>query len=219
MITLEHVNKTYEEDGNVALSDLSLHIDRGEFVALIGLSGSGKTTLLNLLMKVIEPTSGKIYVAGKDLSTIKTSKIPFYRRSLGVVFQDYRLIPEETAYDNVGHAMLAAGGRRKDMINRVSSVFSLLGITDLHNRYPNQMSGGQCQKVCMARALINRPQILLCDEPTGNLDPEASEEIFRLLQLIQRQGITVVVATHDVTRATKIGARIINLDSIKEEES
>jgi len=211
MITLEHVSKTYETETVPVLEDMNLHVDRGEFVSIVGLSGSGKTTLINILMKVTSPSSGKVYVAGRDLSSIRNGKIPYYRRTLGVVFQDYKLIEDKTAYENVCHAMLAVGGRRKDMVSRVTSIFSLLGITELHNRLPSQMSGGQCQKVCMARALINRPQILLCDEPTGNLDPESSAEIFRLLKIVQQQGITVVVATHDIKLAEEIGARIIRL--------
>jgi len=212
MITLEHVSKKYETECVSGLEDFNLHIDRGEFVAIVGPSGSGKTTLINILLKVIEPSSGKVFVAGKDISSIQGKKIPFYRRTIGVVFQDYKLNPEETAYDNVCDAMLATGGRYKDMDGRVCSFFSLLGIAELHDRFPSEMSGGQCQKVCMARALINRPQILLCDEPTGNLDPESSAEIFGLLKLIQRQGVTIVVATHDIKQAEEIGARIINLD-------
>jgi len=212
MITFEHVSKTYDKADNPVLKDLNFHIDRGEFVAIVGPSGCGKTTLINMLMKVIDPSSGRIIVAGRDITSIKRSMIPYYRRTLGVVFQDYKLIEEKNAYDNVGYAMMATGGRTKDMVSRISSIFSLLGITELHNRVPSKLSGGECQKVCMARALINRPQILLCDEPTGNLDPISSAEIFRLLKIIQQQGITVVVATHDIKLAEEIGARIINLN-------
>lgn len=212
-ISISNATKIYDETQTVALKDFSLEIEMGEFVAVVGTSGVGKTTLLKLILKETELTSGQIRVMGKDIQKIPREKIPFYRRQLGVIFQDYRLIPYETAYNNVKIAMLATGGRKKDVVNRISGIFSMLGIDKLHKRFPKEMSGGECQKVCMARALVNRPSILLADEPTGNLDPNSSEEIFRLLQLINRQGTTVLLVTHDVERLKDISCRVIELNN------
>lgn len=210
-ISISKVTKVYEETGTVALKDFSLEVEMGEFVAVTGASGVGKTTLLKLLLKETEPTSGQIRVLGKDIQKITGKDIPLYRRQLGVIFQDYRLIPYENAYNNIKIAMLATGGRKKDTVSRISGIFRMLGIDRLHKRFPKEMSGGECQKVCMARALVNRPSILLADEPTGNLDPDSSEEIFRLMELVNQQGTTVLLVTHDVERLKSISCRVIEL--------
>ena len=165
-----------------------------------------------MLLKEIEPESGTIYVDGKDISKIKRSEIPYYRRGIGVLFQDFRLIQEESVYDNLVNAILATGGSGKEANNKIVNVLTMLGIDNLHKRYPKEMSGGEQQKVCLARAIINHPKILLVDEPTGNLDPNASKEINALLDVINGQGITVVMATHDLSAAEMPGRRHVNLD-------
>jgi len=213
MVDFINVSKKYDDQKESVFENFNLHVDRGEMVALTGSSGIGKTTLITLLLKEIEPSSGEILVDGKKLSKINYRKIPFYRRQIGVIFQDYRLVPGLTAYENVKLAMLAAdtwSGKQSEM-KRISSIFSMLGIAALHNKKPAQMSGGEQQKVCMARAIVNYPLLLLADEPTGNLDPKSSEEIFNLLKIINQQGITVILSTHDVERAEKLGCRNVKL--------
>ncbi len=212
MIDFIDVSKKYNDDEDFVFEHFNLHINRGEIVAFTGTSGIGKTTLINLLLKDIEPTSGEIIVDDKPLGKIKERRLPYYRRDLGVIFQDFRLIPELTAYENVRMAMIGAGGWNKNGLKRISSIFSMLGITRLHNKKPSEMSGGEQQKVCMARAIVNYPRILLADEPTGNLDPKSSEEIFALLKIINNQGITVIVSTHDHERLKDTNWRVIELN-------
>lgn len=211
MIKYEHVGKTYDEPYCEAVKDFSLWIKPGEFYAMTGESGSGKTTLLELIMKEIEPTNGKVIVDGKDISLIKKGELPMYRRSLGMIFQDFRLIPDINAFENVRLAMILADGNMKTSHHRVTSVFSMLGITHLHKKLPREMSGGEQQKVCLARAIVNQPRILLCDEPTGNLDPKASDGIFELLKLINMQGVTILLATHDIERVNALGVKLVEL--------
>ncbi len=212
MIDFIDVSKKYTDESDYVFEHFNLHIDRGEIVAFIGESGIGKTTLINLLLKDIEPTSGEIIVDGKDIAKIRVRRLPYYRRELGVIFQDFRLVPELTAYENVRMAMIGAGGWNKNSLKRISSIFSMLGIARLHNKRPDEMSGGEQQKVCMARAIVNYPRILLADEPTGNLDPKSSEEIFNLLKIINNQGITVIVSTHDQERLKGTNWRVIELN-------
>ena len=214
MISFSHVSKEYqtEDKVNKVYEDFCEEIKDGEFVVLTGESGCGKTTLIKMLLKEIEPESGTIYVDGKDISKIKRSEIPYYRRGIGVLFQDFRLIQEESVYDNLVNAILATGGSGKEANNKIVNVLTMLGIDNLHKRYPKEMSGGEQQKVCLARAIINHPKILLVDEPTGNLDPNASKEINALLDVINGQGITVVMATHDLSAAEMPGRRHVNLD-------
>lgn len=212
MIDFIDVSKRYNEDDGYVFEHFNLHIERGEMVALIGTSGIGKTTLLNMLLKDIEPTSGEIMVDDVKLSKLRGRRVPYYRRELGVIFQDYKLIPELTAYENVQMAMIGAGGWNKNGYKRISSIFSMLGIARLHNKKPDEMSGGEQQKICLARAIVNFPRILIADEPTGNLDPKSSDEIFALLRLINNQGITVIVSTHDYERIMDTGWRVIELN-------
>lgn len=212
MIDFINVSKKYEGEEEYVFENFNLHINRGELVAFTGSSGIGKTTLINLLLKDIEPSSGEIMVDGKKLSQIKRSKTPYYRRQMGVVFQDYKLMPEMTAYENVRAAMVGVGAwNSKSGVKRIGSIFSMLGIANLHNKKPEQMSGGEKQKICMARAIVNYPRILVADEPTGNLDPAASEEIFQLLKIINLQGITVVLSTHDVELVERMNWKRIEL--------
>lgn len=214
MISFSHVSKEYTTEDNInrVYDDFCEEIQDGEFVVLTGESGCGKTTLIKMLLKEIEPESGTIYVDGKDISKIRKNEIPYYRRGIGVLFQDFRLIQEESVYDNLVNAILATGGSGKDANTKIVNVLTMLGIDGLHKRFPREMSGGEQQKVCLARAIINHPKILLVDEPTGNLDPDASQEINRLLDVIHDQGVTVVMATHDLSAADKPGRRHVNLD-------
>ena len=211
MIMCRHVSKTYEDNQCTALQNVNLEIADGEFVLLTGNSGCGKTTLLRLMLKELEPTSGEIWVNERNLADVRPAEVPYYRRSLGVVFQDFKLFEKKTVYENINIARIVAGGRRKDAGIKISSLLAMLGIQQLHKRYPSQLSGGEKQKVCLARAIVNHPTILLADEPTGNLDPKASEEIMQLFGLIHKQGTTVVVATHDPESAEGLYDREIRL--------
>ncbi len=217
MISFSHVTKEYEtEDGRTSVyRDFSEEIADGEFVIITGESGSGKTTLLKMLLKETEPESGQIFVDGKNIAEIKRRDIPYYRRSIGVIFQDFRLIQNESVYDNLVSAILATGGSHREAEQKIVNVLTMLGIDFLHKRFPREMSGGEQQKVCLARAIINNPKILLVDEPTGNLDPASSAEIMRLLDVVNAQGITVLMATHDIAAADKAGRRRIDLDRLK----
>lgn len=205
MIRFENVTKTYNENDPPVFSNLTFQVERGEMLAITGESGSGKTTLLSLILRENNVSSGHIWVAGEDITTLPQREIPFYRRRIGAVFQDFKLMQDLTAYENVKLALMMAGGREKDALNKITSVFTMLGIRDLHSKKPTQMSGGQQQKVCMARAIVNQPNVLLCDEPTGNLDPQSSEEIFKLLNLIHLRGITVLLASHDIDAIHRLG--------------
>ena len=216
MIVFDKVTKEYlTEDGRISVyRDFSEEIADGEFVVLTGESGSGKTTLIKMLLKETEPDSGRILVDTEDLSTIQHRMIPFYRREIGVIFQDFKLIQSESVYDNLASALLATGGSHKEINAKIVNVLTMLGIDSLHKRFPRQMSGGEQQKVCLARAIINNPKLLLVDEPTGNLDPASTAEINRLLDIVNGQGITIVMATHDISAAMKEGRRRIDLDSL-----
>ncbi len=217
MISFSHVTKEYQtEDGKIEVyEDFSEEIADGEFVVITGESGSGKTTLLKMLLKETEPEKGQIFVDGRNIADIKRKEIPYYRRSIGVIFQDFRLIQNESVYDNLVSAILATGGSHKEAEQKIVNVLTMLGIDFLHKRFPREMSGGEQQKVCLARAIINNPKILLVDEPTGNLDPASSAEIMRLLDVVNAQGITVLMATHDIAAADKSGRRRIDLDRRK----
>ncbi len=211
MIRFAHVNKDYiTEEGTVGVyRDFCAEIEDGEFVLLTGKSGSGKTTLLKMILKEIEPESGEIFVNGQDLRKLQRREIPYYRRSIGVVFQDFRLMNEETVYDNLRSAILATGGSGASAEKKITDVLKMLGIDHLHKRFPNELSGGEKQKVCLARAVINHPKLLLADEPTGNLDPDSSAEVLRLFSIIHQRGTTVVMATNDpYVIDRKIGRRI-----------
>jgi cell division transport system ATP-binding protein len=210
IIELAGVAKRFQ-GGDVALDGVSFSVAPGEFVFLVGASGSGKSTTMRLLIKETEPTEGAVRVAGRDLTTIPRKKVPFYRRNLGVVFQDYKLLPNRTVYDNVAYALQVTGGTRREIRQKVPDILRLTGLaTKLHN-YPDQLSGGEQQRVSVARAFVNHPPLLLADEPTGNLDPETSIGIMQLLYRINRTGTTVLVATHDVAMVDKMRRRVIEL--------
>ena len=210
VIEFRSVSKLYAA-GDIGLDHASFSIDRGEFVFLVGATGSGKSTVMRLLIKEIEPTEGVIRVAGRNLAAIKRSRIPFYRRNVGVVFQDFKLLPNRTVYDNVAYALQVTGHSRKGIRAKVPDILRLTGLsTKLHN-YPDQLSGGEQQRVSIARAFVNHPPLLLADEPTGNLDPETSIDIMRLLYRINRTGTTVVVATHDQAMVDKMRRRVLEL--------
>ena len=219
MITLSHINHSYEtEEGKLEVfNDLNALIEDDEFIFLTGKSGSGKTTLLKMLLNEITPDSGDITVDGVNLRSLARRKKPYYRRSIGVLFQDFRLIPDVSVYDNLYAAILATGGSARDAEKKITYVLSMLGIDHLHKRHPQEISGGEKQKVCLARAVINHPKILLVDEPTGNLDPASSAEIMRLLDIIHRQKITIIMATHDQSVIENTDRRIIDLDNMNPE--
>ncbi len=214
MITISHIKYSYEDEiGDlVVYDDFSADIEDNEFIVLTGSSGSGKTTLLRMLLKEIEPVSGDIIIDGVNLKNIPRRKIPFYRREIGVLFQDFKLIPDLNVYDNLHTAILATGGSAKDAEAKITHVLTMLGIDHLHKRFPREMSGGEQQKVCLARAVINHPKLLLVDEPTGNLDPVSTQEILRLLDIIHDQKITIIMATHDLSALDSDHRRRIDLD-------
>jgi len=195
LIQFKNVTKVYP-NGLCALSNVSFTIANGEFVFVVGASGAGKTTLMKLLLKEIEPTSGSIIVDDIDLSSLKRKEIPYYRRKLGVVFQDFRLLLDRTAYENVAFAMEILGAPPREIRRRVPIVLNMVGLGAKAHAYPYQLSGGEQQRVAIARALVNNPSILIADEPTGNLDPATAMEIMRILSLINRRGTTVIMATH-----------------------
>jgi cell division transport system ATP-binding protein len=197
--------------GDIALERATFSITREEFVFLVGATGSGKSTLMRLLIKELEPTEGVIRVAGRDLAAVTRRRVPFFRRNLGVVFQDFKLLPSRTVYDNVAYALQVTGGTRKEIRQKVPDILRLTGLsTKLHN-YPDQLSGGEQQRVSIARAFVNHPPLLLADEPTGNLDPDTSIDIMRLLYRINRTGTTVLVATHDQAMVDKMRRRVLEL--------
>ena len=204
------VSKVYQ-GGDVALDQATFAVDRGEFVFLVGHTGSGKSTVMRLLIRELEPSAGAIRVAGRDLAEIGRRKVPYYRRNIGVVWQDFKLLPNRTVYDNVAYALQVTGGSRRQIRDKVPDILRLTGLaTKLHN-YPDQLSGGEQQRVSIARAFVNHPPLLLCDEPTGNLDPETSIGIMQLLYRINRTGTTVLVATHDHAMVDKMRRRVIEL--------
>jgi cell division transport system ATP-binding protein len=210
VIEFDRVTKHYE-GGDVGLDSATFEIQRGEFVFLVGQTGSGKSTVMRLLIKELEPTQGAIWVAGRLLTEIDRKKVPSYRRNLGVVFQDFKLLPNRTVYDNVAYALQVTGASRRKIRDQVPDILRLTGLsTKLHN-YPDQLSGGEQQRVSIARAFINHPALLLADEPTGNLDPETSIGIMQLLYRINRAGTTVLVATHDSAMVDKMRRRVIEL--------
>jgi cell division transport system ATP-binding protein len=211
MITLENVTKVYP--GNtVAVKDLDIEISKGEFVFLVGPSGSGKSTLIRLIMREEAPTNGDIWVAGKHASALPNWKVPHLRRSIGTVFQDFKLLPNKSVYENVAFAMEVTGKRSNVIRNQVPQVLKLVGLSSKADRLPRQLSGGEQQRVAVARAFVNRPLILLADEPTGNLDPGTSVGIMRILDRINRTGTTVVMATHDHAIVDAMQRRVVQLD-------
>jgi len=214
MIRLKHVSKDYGGD-KPALIDISINIDKGEFVFLVGPSGSGKSTFIRLLLREILPTRGDIYVSGQDINHLRSWKIPYLRRNIGCVFQDFKLLPNRTAFGNVAFA-LEVIGRSKYMIKKqVPEVLRLVGLEDKLDSYPGELSGGEQQRVSIARAFANRPPLLLADEPTGNLDPATSLGVMTLLNRINRTGTTVLIATHDREMVDSMRKRVIALENGK----
>ena len=208
MIDLENVKKSYAT-GVQALNGISLHIDRGEFVFIVGDSGSGKSTLIKLLLKELDPTCGTIKVNGINLNRMKPKAIPKYRRKLGVVFQDFRLLKDRNVYENVAFAQRVIITPTKQIRKNVPKMLSLVGLAEKYKAYPKEPSGGEQQRVALARALVNQPNILLADEPTGNLDPKNSKEIMKLLETINERGTTVVVVTHNQEIVDAMKKRVI----------
>ncbi len=211
MIRLQDVTKVYE-GGTIAARDVSLEIQKSEFVFLVGPSGSGKSTLIRLLLREEPVTRGTIWVAGKDVTKLPKWKIPFLRRSIGTVFQDFKLLPSKTVGENVAFALEVLGRPRSVIAPQVDQVLELVGLADKRARLPRQLSGGEQQRVSIARAFVNRPPIMLCDEPTGNLDPATSVGIMKLLDRINRTGTTVVMATHDHAIVDAMQRRVVALD-------
>jgi cell division transport system ATP-binding protein len=210
VIEFRGVSKNYGPT-NGGLETASFSIQRGEFVFLVGSTGSGKSTLMKLLIKEIEPTAGTIRVAGRDLSEITRKKVPYYRRNIGIVFQDFKLLPDRTVYDNVAYALQVTGSSRKEIRAKVPDILRLTGLATKLHSFPDQLSGGEQQRVAVARAFVNHPPLLLADEPTGNLDPETSVGIMQLLYRINRTGTTVLVATHDATMVDRMRRRVLEL--------
>ena len=214
MIEFTDVVKSYDQ-GNKALNGVSLQIQDGEFCFLVGPSGSGKSTIIKLITGELKPTSGTVHVNGYSLERIRKREIPYLRRTVGVVFQDFRLIEKMTVYENVAFAMRVVGAREKEIKERVPYVLELVGLENKENRHPNEMSGGEQQRLAIARALVNNPSMIIADEPTGNLDPERSFEIMALLQEINNLGTTVLVVTHDHKLVELFNKRVIVLDDGK----
>lgn len=212
MITFEDVTKFYPGQDRPALRNINLEIAKGEFVFLVGQSGSGKSTFLRLILREYRPTKGTLYVAGKNLSTLNQWKVPALRRQIGTVFQDFRLLPGKTVDENVAFAMQVIGKSTKEIRSVVPETLELVGLDGKEKRMPDELSGGEQQRVALARAFVNRPKILIADEPTGNLDPDTAVGIMKVLDRINRTGTTVVMATHDSTIVDQMRRRVIELD-------
>jgi len=211
MIRLENVTKTYRGAGASALAEVQLQIDRGEFVFLVGSSGSGKSSLLRLMLREEKPDSGDLFVLGENLRTLPQRRVASYRRKLGVVFQDFRLLPNKTVYQNIAFALQVIGKSRAFIETSVPDVLRLVGLEDKSSSFPAALSGGEQQRVAIARALVNRPELLLADEPTGNLDPDNSKEIMGLLSRINLSGTTIVMATHDRGIVDQMQRRVVEI--------
>jgi cell division transport system ATP-binding protein len=212
MIAFDAVTKVYEPSVE-ALRDVSFVIEKGEFVFVVGASGSGKSTLIRLLLKEIEPTGGRIIVGGRDLGRLRRSKVPSLRRNVGCVFQDFKLLPNRTSFENVAYALKVQGESRGTIRRKVPEVLGLVGLSHKANSYPDELSGGEQQRVSIARACVNSPPLLVCDEPTGNLDPDTSVGIMQLLYRINRAGTTILMVTHDREMVDKMRKRVIALEN------
>ncbi len=215
MIELKNISKTYRKTGVCALKDFNLTIEKGEFVFLIGATGAGKSSLMKLLLREEKPDEGQVFINGVDIVKLRGRQIPKFRRGIGVVFQDFRILPDRTVYENVAFAMQVVGAKTKTIKKIVPQVLSLVGLEDKANVKPDQLSGGEQQRVSMARALVNNPPLLIADEPTGNLDPETSEEIMDLLERINRLGTTVIVVTHAKELVNRMQKRVVTLEKGK----
>ncbi len=211
MLEFIEVNKVYKNDV-CALKDLSFKVEDGEFVFLIGASGAGKTSIIKMLLREIKPTTGEIIVDNVNIVKLRNRKIPQLRKTMGVVFQDFRLLEGKTVFDNIKYPLQILGVSKKEITKRVTEILELVGLSQRANSFPNQLSGGEQQRVCIARALINRPKYLIADEPTGNLDPNTSEEIMKLLLDVNAKGTTVIVSTHDRDIVNKLKKRVISMN-------
>ena len=211
IIALDDVSKQYQT-GVDALKHVTLQIKNGEFVFVVGKSGSGKSTFIKLLLKELDPTSGKLYIAGRLVNKLKRKQIPLYRRNIGVVFQDFRLLKDRTVFENIAFAQRIIGRSKREMIRNVTTMLTIVGLTDKADAYPNELSGGEQQRVAIARALVNQPTILLADEPTVNLDPQNAWEIMMLLQEVNKMGTTVVVVTHNNDIVDIMQKRVVTLN-------
>jgi len=212
MIHLTNVTKIYKQNNVVALENVSLDIERGEFVFLVGTSGSGKSTLMKLLMREELTTSGEIFVDGKNVVKLQQKEVPYLRRSLGVIFQDFRLLEDRTVYENIAFAMQVIEAPKQLMQKSVGAVFDIVGLSDKQKHFPSQLSGGEGQRVAIARAIVNDPKIVIADEPTGNLDPETGWDIMDIFQRINAAGTTIIMATHDREIVNHMYRRVIELD-------
>ena len=211
MLEFIEVNKIYNNDV-CALKDLSFKVEDGEFVFLIGASGAGKTSIIKMLLREIKPTSGEIIVDNVNIVKLRNRKIPQLRKTMGVVFQDFRLLEGKTVFDNIKYPLQILGVSKRVITKRVTEILDLVGLSDRANSFPNQLSGGEQQRVCIARALVNKPKYLIADEPTGNLDPNTSEGIMKLLLDVNAKGTTVIVSTHDRDIVNKLKKRVISMD-------
>jgi cell division transport system ATP-binding protein len=209
---MRRVTKVYP-GGHVGLEHVSLRVDRGEFVFLVGPTGCGKTTLIKTLLRELQPTEGEVLIAGRDIGSLPDKKVPQLRRRIGTVFQDYKLLPNRTVYDNVAYALQVIGASRSEIRRKVPDALRLVGLADKVKNYPDQLSGGEQQRLSVARAFVNHPPLLLADEPTGNLDPNTSIGIMQVLYRINRTGTTVLVVTHDREMVDKMRRRVVALDS------
>lgn len=211
MLKFENVSKIYP-GGFVALEDVNLTIEQGEFLSIIGRSGAGKSTLLRLLYAEEQPTSGVVYFNDRSLDSINRKHLPFYRRNVGTVFQDFKLLPDKTAYENVAYALEVTGASDEDITQRVPEILDIVGMGNKMGKYPRQLSGGEQQRVCMARALVHHPLVIIADEPTGNLDPNSTWEIIQLLLKINSLGTTVLLATHEKNIVDKLNKRVVEIE-------
>ncbi|HEY5528420.1 MAG TPA: cell division ATP-binding protein FtsE [Thermoleophilia bacterium] len=212
MIKFEDVTKIYQPE-TVGLESVSLHIQKGEFVFLVGPSGSGKSTFIRLLIKELEPDKGRIFVSGRDLATLRRWKVPYLRRNIGCVFQDFKLLPNKTAFQNVLYALVVTGNANSTSRKKAAEILALVGLGHKAGSLPNELSGGEQQRVSIARAFVNHPPLLIADEPTGNLDPETSMGIMQLLYRINKTGTTVLMATHDREMVDRMRRRVVALDA------
>ena len=215
MINFENVSKQYKNSSAPALDEINLNIEQGEFVFLVGQSGSGKSSLLRLLLKEEKPTSGTVTVDGINVAKLPNRKVPAFRRTMGIVFQDFRLLPGKTVFDNVAFGMEVIGKSKKEIHQRIPALLDLVGLDEKAHRLPSELSGGEQQRVALARAFVNQPKLLLADEPTGNLDPSTSVGIMKLLDRINRTGTTIVMATHDVAIVDQMRKRIVQMENGK----
>jgi cell division transport system ATP-binding protein len=214
VIRFEDVTKVYPT-GTIGLEKVSLHIEKGEFVFLVGPSGSGKSTFIRLLIRELDPDKGRVSVGGRDLATLRRWKVPYLRRNIGCVFQDFKLLPNKTAFENVMYALVVTGSANAASKRKATEMLSLVGLAQKAKNYPNQLSGGEQQRVSIARAFVNHPPLLIADEPTGNLDPETSLGIMQLLYRINKTGTTVVMATHDREMVDRMRRRVVQLEGGK----